>query len=37
MHGNADPGGRIVEEQANRFASEMLMPGAEIPDLLLGR
>jgi hypothetical protein len=28
------PGGRIVEEQANRFAAELLMPADEIHDLL---
>lgn len=34
MHGDAEPGGRIVEEQANRFASELLMPAATIHDFL---
>lgn len=34
MHGDAEPGGRIVEEQAHRFASELLMPATEIRDLL---
>ena len=34
MHGDAEPGGRVVEEQAHRFASELLMPAAEIRDLL---
>jgi Zn-dependent peptidase ImmA (M78 family) len=34
MHGDAEPGGRIVEEQAHRFASELLLPAAEIRDLL---
>jgi Zn-dependent peptidase ImmA (M78 family) len=34
MHGDADPGGRTVENQAHRFASELLMPAAEIRDLL---
>ncbi|MDQ1734118.1 MAG: hypothetical protein QOH56_369 [Pseudonocardiales bacterium] len=34
MHGDAEPGGRIVEEQAHRFASELLMPAAEIIDAL---
>lgn len=34
MHGDAEPGGRIVEEQAHRFASELLMPASEIRDLL---
>lgn len=30
MHGDAEPGGRVVEEQANRFASELLTPSEEI-------
>ena len=30
MHTDAEPGGRTVEEQANRFAAEFLMPAAEI-------
>jgi Zn-dependent peptidase ImmA (M78 family)/transcriptional regulator with XRE-family HTH domain len=34
MHGDAEPGGRIAEEQAHRFASELLMPAAEIRDCL---
>lgn len=34
MHADADPGGRIVEEQAYQFASELLMPAAEMRDLL---
>lgn len=34
MHGDSEPGGRIVEEQANRFASEFLAPEAEIRDQL---
>jgi len=34
MHPDAEPGGRLVEEQANRFASELLMPEAEIVDEL---
>jgi Zn-dependent peptidase ImmA (M78 family)/transcriptional regulator with XRE-family HTH domain len=34
MHGDAEPGGRIVEEQANRFAAELLMPASEIRELL---
>jgi Zn-dependent peptidase ImmA (M78 family)/transcriptional regulator with XRE-family HTH domain len=34
MHGDAEPGGRVVEEQANRFASELLMPADAIHDLL---
>jgi Zn-dependent peptidase ImmA (M78 family)/transcriptional regulator with XRE-family HTH domain len=34
MHSDAEPGGRIVENQAHRFAAELLMPAAEIRDLL---
>jgi Zn-dependent peptidase ImmA (M78 family)/transcriptional regulator with XRE-family HTH domain len=34
MHSDAEPGGRIVEEQAHRFAAELLMPGDQIRDLL---
>lgn len=34
MHHDAEPGSRIIEEQANRFASELLMPAAQIADLL---
>lgn len=34
MHGDAEPGGRTVEDQAHRFASELLMPESEIRDLL---
>jgi Zn-dependent peptidase ImmA (M78 family)/transcriptional regulator with XRE-family HTH domain len=34
MHGDAEPGGRVVEDQANRFAAELLMPAAEIRDQL---
>jgi Zn-dependent peptidase ImmA (M78 family)/transcriptional regulator with XRE-family HTH domain len=34
MHSDAEPGGRIVEDHANRFAAELLMPAAEIRDLL---
>lgn len=34
MHVEAEPGGRIVEEQAQRFASELLMPASEIEPLL---
>jgi Zn-dependent peptidase ImmA (M78 family)/transcriptional regulator with XRE-family HTH domain len=34
MHGDAEPGGRIAEEQAHRFASELLMPAAVIRDRL---
>jgi len=34
MHADAEPGGRVVEEQAYQFASELLMPAAEMRDLL---
>jgi Zn-dependent peptidase ImmA (M78 family)/transcriptional regulator with XRE-family HTH domain len=34
MHGDAEPGSRVAEEQAHRFASELLMPAAEIRDML---
>ena len=34
MHADAEPGSRTVEEQAHRFASELLMPAAEIRDSL---
>jgi len=34
MHGDAEPGGRIVEAQAHRFAAELLMPAEHIRDLL---
>lgn len=34
MHRDAEPGGRVVEDQAHRFASELLMPAAELHDLL---
>ncbi|WP_204318903.1 ImmA/IrrE family metallo-endopeptidase [Microbacterium sp. B35-04] len=34
MHRDAEPGGRVVEDQANRFASELLMPAPEMRDLL---
>ncbi|MGZ3388902.1 MAG: helix-turn-helix domain-containing protein [Isosphaeraceae bacterium] len=34
MHSEAEPGNRVSEEQANRFASELLMPASEIRDLL---
>ena len=34
MHGDAEPGGRIVEDQAHRFAAELLMPADQIRDLL---
>lgn len=34
MHADAEPGGRIVEDQAHRFAAELLMPADQIRDLL---
>lgn len=34
MHSDAEPGGRIVEEQAHRFAAELLMPADQIRDHL---
>ncbi len=34
MHSDAEPGGRTVEDQAHRFAAELLMPAAEIRNLL---
>lgn len=34
MHRDAEPGGRVVEEQAHRFASELLMPASVIADEL---
>lgn len=34
IHGDAEPGGRIVEDQAHRFAAELLMPADQIRDLL---
>jgi Zn-dependent peptidase ImmA (M78 family)/transcriptional regulator with XRE-family HTH domain len=34
MHSDAEPGGRTVEDHANRFAAELLMPAAEIRDEL---
>lgn len=30
MHHDAEPGGKLAEEQANRFAAEFLMPAVEI-------
>lgn len=34
MHHDAEPGGKIAEEQANRFAAEFLMPAEEIGSYL---
>lgn len=37
MHLDAEPGGRIVENQAHRFAAEFLMPAEQIIDQLPAR
>ena len=34
MHSDAEPGGRIVEDQAHRFAAELLMPAAQLREQL---
>lgn len=34
MHNDAEPGGRVVENQAHMFASEFLMPAEEVRDML---
>lgn len=34
MHGEAEPGSKAIEDQAHRFASELLMPAEGIHDLL---
>ncbi|MCP2337602.1 XRE family transcriptional regulator [Actinomadura rupiterrae] len=34
MHADAEPGSKIVEDQAHRFAAEFLMPGPAIADVL---
>ncbi|NIZ90138.1 XRE family transcriptional regulator [Kineococcus rubinsiae] len=34
MHADSEPGGRVIEEQAHRFAAELLMPAEQIVDLL---
>lgn len=34
MHHDAEPGGKVSEDQANRFAAEFLMPAEEIAPLL---
>lgn len=34
MHADAEPGGKIAEDQANRFAAEFLMPAEEIEQYL---
>ncbi|WP_189104108.1 helix-turn-helix domain-containing protein [Streptomyces kronopolitis] len=37
MHVDVEPGGRVVESHAHRFAAEFLMPADEIRDLLPSR
>ncbi|MBF6446572.1 ImmA/IrrE family metallo-endopeptidase [Nocardia elegans] len=34
MHSDAEPGGKIVEDQAHRFAAELLMPADQIREVL---
>ena len=34
MHQDSEPGSRLVEDQANRFAAELLTPAAEIRNVL---
>lgn len=34
MHDDAEPGGKVAEAQANRFAAEFLMPAEEIAPFL---
>jgi len=34
MHADSEPGGKIAEDQANRFAAEFLMPAEEIEQYL---
>lgn len=34
MHLDAEPGSHVIEEQANRFAAEFLMPAEEVADFL---
>jgi Zn-dependent peptidase ImmA (M78 family)/transcriptional regulator with XRE-family HTH domain len=34
MHSDAEPGGRTVEDQAHRFAAELLTPAEQVRDLL---
>ncbi|WRS29213.1 XRE family transcriptional regulator [Actinomycetaceae bacterium MB13-C1-2] len=34
MHSDSEPGGRVIEDEANRFAAELLMPGDQIRSLL---
>ncbi|WP_046469818.1 XRE family transcriptional regulator [Allosalinactinospora lopnorensis] len=37
MHIDAEPGGRVVENQAHRFAAELLMPAEQVIDQLPAR
>jgi len=34
MHADSEPGGRVIEDQANRFAAELLMPRNQLRPLL---
>ncbi|MEV4254607.1 XRE family transcriptional regulator, partial [Spirillospora sp. NPDC049652] len=34
MHADAEPGSKIVEDQAHRFAAEFLLPEADVADVL---
>jgi Zn-dependent peptidase ImmA (M78 family) len=34
MHADAEPGSKVVEDQANRFAAEFLMPEEDVADAL---
>ncbi|MFC6880293.1 MULTISPECIES: XRE family transcriptional regulator [Actinomadura] len=36
MHADAEPGSKVTEDQAHRFAAEFLMPEADIADALPG-
>ncbi|TFE38339.1 ImmA/IrrE family metallo-endopeptidase [Streptomyces sp. ICN441] len=37
MHVDAEPGSKVVENQAHRFAAELLLPESELRDLLPGK
>lgn len=37
MHPDTEPGSKVIEQQANAFAAELLMPAAEIRDQLPSR
>jgi Zn-dependent peptidase ImmA (M78 family)/transcriptional regulator with XRE-family HTH domain len=37
MHLDTEPGGRVIEQQAHRFAAEFLMPAEEIASMLPAR